>query len=294
MSATLVLDASGVVLAGAVGADGATTLTTIRALEEGVFAEGIAAGAPVLRVGGHASGRTYGTPVAVDARVRVPAGTAEVPVEDAAGFAAGDEVVVEFTPNAAWVAALGMVEIGWTPGSYRIKYRREIAAVAGNVLTLDLPLTQALDAAHGGGQVYPYSHSGRVSHSGVRDLAFVSAYSDGPEDETHAWTAVHFDEILHGFAENLRCRHFGFACVQAGYHANHVTVKDCRSEAMVSLITGGRRYSFVVNGGSNLFTGCTADTGRHDFASGSRVPGPNVFHDCHATHAYADIGPHHR
>ena len=57
MSPTLVLDASGVVLAGAVGADG-VTLMTIHALEEGVFAEGIGAGAPVLRVGGYASVRS--------------------------------------------------------------------------------------------------------------------------------------------------------------------------------------------------------------------------------------------
>ena len=63
---------------------------------------------------------------------------------------------------------------------------------------------------------------------------------------------------------------------------------------MVSVITGGRRYSFYLEGGSSVFTGCEVDGGRHQFVTGSRVAGPNVFHDCHATNAYNDIGPHHR
>ena len=75
--------------------------------------------------------------------------------------------------------------------------------------------------------------------------------------------------------------------------SNHVTTKDCRSENMISQILGGRRYSFYLEGGSNLFTGCHVDTGRHQFISGSRVGGPNVFHDCHATNSNNDIGPHH-
>ena len=61
-----------------------------------------------------------------------------------------------------------------------------------------------------------------------------------------------------------------------------------------SKVAGGRRYSFYIEGGSNLFTGCTTDSGRHQFVSGSKSAGPNVFHDCHATNSTSDIGPHHR
>lgn len=46
-------------------------------------------------------------------------------------------------------------------------------------------------------------------------------------------------------------------------------------------------------GGSNLFTGCTVSSGRHQFISGSKSAGPNVFHECHATDSWNDIGPHH-
>ena len=86
------------------------------------------------------------------------------------------------------------------------------------------------------------------------------------------------DEMRDGFAVNILCQQFGFACVSVLREANHVTTKDSRSEAMVSEITGGRRYSFNLEGGSNLFQGCTTDSCRHSFVSSSRVAGPNVFH----------------
>ncbi|MDF1573360.1 MAG: hypothetical protein P1P82_17255, partial [Bacteroidales bacterium] len=54
------------------------------------------------------------------------------------------------------------------------------------------------------------------------------------------------------------------------------------------------RYSFNISGSLNLIKGCSADKGRHDFATGSRVCGPNVFSNCTATNASTDIGPHHR
>jgi hypothetical protein len=63
-----------------------------------------------------------------------------------------------------------------------------------------------------------------------------------------------------------------------------------------SQTTGGRKYSFNLEGAAsfNLFQRCYTRGGRHDYATGSRVPGPNVFLDSYAEQTYADIGPHHR
>jgi hypothetical protein len=63
---------------------------------------------------------------------------------------------------------------------------------------------------------------------------------------------------------------------------------------MVSQITGGRRYPYSVSGQRTLVQRCTGDTGRHDFAVGSRVAGPNVFLDCSAGRSFATSEPHHR
>lgn len=55
-----------------------------------------------------------------------------------------------------------------------------------------------------------------------------------------------------------------------------------------------RGYSFDIDGSLSLVTNCSATKGRHDYVTGSKVAGPNVFHGCTATQTYADIGPHHR
>jgi hypothetical protein len=60
------------------------------------------------------------------------------------------------------------------------------------------------------------------------------------------------------------------------------------------VITGGRRYSFSNNGQCNLFTNCHTTEGRHDYVTGSKTLGPNVFYNCTAKKTHADIGPHHR
>jgi hypothetical protein len=60
------------------------------------------------------------------------------------------------------------------------------------------------------------------------------------------------------------------------------------------VVTGGRRYSFNVDGQLNLVKNSYARQGRHDFVLGSVVPGPNVFVDGVAEQARSDTGPHHR
>jgi hypothetical protein len=44
----------------------------------------------------------------------------------------------------------------------------------------------------------------------------------------------------------------------------------------------------------NLFQRCMTWGGRHDYVTGARVTGPNVFLDCVAENTFDDIGPHHR
>ena len=44
----------------------------------------------------------------------------------------------------------------------------------------------------------------------------------------------------------------------------------------------------------NLVMNCNTTEGRHDFVTGARTRGPNVFYNCTAKNTHADIGPHHR
>ena len=90
-------------------------------------------------------------------------------------------------------------------------------------------------------------------------------------------------------------RHFGFAAVEITDGASFNTAEDVAMLDPKSEVTGGRRYPFVVQSGTgNLFQRCYAREGRHNFVTGSRVPGPNVWLDCLAEASTADDGPHHR
>ena len=77
--------------------------------------------------------------------------------------------------------------------------------------------------------------------------------------------------------------------------ANRLTVADSQCLDPISVIDGGRRYSFNNEGAEcALFVNNYARKGRHDFVFGSTVPGPNTFVHGTADTAYADSGPHHR
>ena len=136
----------------------------------------------------------------------------------------------------------------------------------------------------------------RANHVGVEDLEFKSVYVAGGEtsDENHAWTAIGLDNVEDAYIRSIQCRHIGFSCVHARRGAMRVTVDDAESVEPVSLITGGRRYAFNVDGAFVLMQNLKVDFGRHDYVSGSRVPGPNVWRNAISTNMQADIGPHHR
>src|SRR5262249_18668855 len=74
------------------------------------------------------------------------------------------------------------------------------------------------------------------------------------------------------------------------------TVQDSACKDMISTIDGGRRYPFLIEGQAayNLIQRCYTQDARHDFLTGSRVPGPNVFLDNYGLDSFTDSGPHHR
>jgi hypothetical protein len=88
---------------------------------------------------------------------------------------------------------------------------------------------------------------------------------------------------------------FGYAAVELTDDSRFNTVEEVAQLDPVSRIDGGRRYSFYVDKGAfNLFQRCYARNGRHNFVTGGRVVGPNVWVDCASVQNHSDEGPHHR
>ena len=230
----------------------------------------------------------------------VPVGVKSVTVQSVQPFAVGDWVHFRREPNDAWIHMLGMdtlskidpLATNWTASGYKISFERKILSIQGNILTFDAPVMDIIDPVYASAFVVKFT-SGRISNCAVENLKLTSTYTSST-DELHGWNAIYMDNVENCWVKNVVAYWFGYSCVNVNDGGAFVTVDSCSMIDPISIITGGRRYSFNLNGQRCLVQNCTTRNGRHDFVDGSRTPGPNVFYNSTATQEHADIGPHHR
>ena len=301
----------GVVLRGEGGGEDGTVLIY------GPAGTGIEVGGTKVATGTPADGGKPAGTSSVITDDYVPTGSMKVTVEDASKFKPGDLVDVQKTPNQAWIDTLGMGSITskrgdrkgkpWQPHQYKCVQFRHIVAVNGNTLTLNAPLTQTLAKRHGGGVVILGNDKTREFNCGVESLRIVSNYDTTivndakageryPADEKNTLqTGVLITNCIDGWVRNITVMHANFSGVQCGRGSYRTTVRDCKCLAMVSVIRGGKRYPFSNSDAvMSLFFNCFAETGRHDFAGGSRDTGPNAYVMCRAEKSNLVTGPHQR
>lgn len=270
----------------------------------------------LLNVGQHKTevkyDKTSETPVTEDA----VCGQMWLKVASASNFKPGDRVVVRRFGTEKWISDLRMDKIiehkngttkQWKPEEYTMDWERIVTAVEGDKVYFENPLVMEITRAYGGGCVMKVRRN-RITEVGVEDISFISeynpeikeAYKNDPSkmycsDEDHGWIAVRVSNAEHGWIRRISSRYFGYAIVSLNGGCKNFSVIDCHSHEPVSQITGGRRYAFNLGGGQlNFFDRCTCDGDRHQFVTGAKVCGPNVFHRCSAQNSYSDCGPHHR
>jgi Family of unknown function (DUF6298) len=230
----------------------------------------------------------------------VPVGATSFHVRDAAGLKVGDTVFITRPSTRPWIDALGMTAFGggygdwrlvWHPGSYDLVWDRVIQRIDGNLLTLDAPLTTAMEKDFGGGRVETYSWPGRIENIGIENLRLESAFDAGnPRDENHSWFAITMENAGDAWVRQVTFEHFAGSAVAIYESCKWVTVEDCLSLAPVSETGGWRRNTFFTMGQQTLFLRCWAEHGRHDFAAGFCAAGPNAFVQCEDTLPTADSG----
>jgi hypothetical protein len=173
VGSTLSIGASGVVLRGAGSAtDGSGTVITMT-------------GDPFLflRIAGTGSWQTSSVSSAMT-DAYVASGATSFNVADGSLFNVGDTILVRRPVTAAWVHFMGMdtlVRNGqpqtWIAAGSTITTDRAIAAINGNRLTLDVPLTDSFDSQFlnpPGGTVVTYTFPGRISNVGAEHLAVIA------------------------------------------------------------------------------------------------------------------------
>lgn len=234
-----------------------------------------------------------------------PAGARSLGVASTDGLRPGQRVVVRRPSTRAWIAALGMTNfpgpgqykdarLDWVPGSRDLEWSRIITAVdpSRHTVTLDAPVTTALEGRFGGGTLQTVRWPGLVENVGVENLDCVcETEPSNPRDEEHAWICVAIDDAENAWVRNVRARKFVCTAVWVASRARAVTVANCTFADPVAEHAGWRRVSFYVDGQQTLVDRCTSEHGRHDFAAGQCAAGPNVFLDCRSRDAEGDAGP---
>ena len=240
----------------------------------------------------------------------VPSGRLYVEVSEPDLFNIGDRVAVYRPGTSEWIHDIKMDQIPnhdgkqvqWKPSDYSINWERIITNIVGDRIYLDNPIVMSLDKKYGGGSLRRMNRP-KVFFSGVENLTLDCEFDDTINgapyynlcDESHAWWGVRIRCAEHCWVKSVTTRHIGFSCVELGAGSKNVTVDDCHSLSPVSKVDGSRRYAFLFSGGTAcLFSNCTCEADRHQFVTGTRNQGPDVFYNCTATSSYFEAGPHQR
>jgi Spy/CpxP family protein refolding chaperone len=228
----------------------------------------------------------------------VPVNARDLELDTTAGLNVGDAVIVRRPSPKNWLEAVGMTAVpgrpapGWTADKMDVVWERRIEAVNGSRVTLDAPLTCALEKEFGGGTVTEYAWPGRVRNVGVENLRCESEWDQtNPRDEEHAWMAISLENVEDAWVRQVTAAHFVSSAVNVLENSRRVTVADCASLAPVSEVGGYRRHSFYTAGQQILFLRCRAEEGRHDFSVGWLAAGPNAFVECETRESHDFSGP---
>ncbi len=227
----------------------------------------------------------------------VPVGATTLRVTAAGGFHVGSTIVVSRRATTEWLHALGMdvapgrQQFAWKAAAMTLAWNRVVTAIAGNTVTLDAPLTTALEERFGGGTVATCEWPGRITHVAVENLRCESDWNQAnPLDEQHAWEAIRLDAVRDAWIANVTAAHFAGSAFNVGPGASRITIEDCASVEPVSELGGYRRHTFHTDGEQTLFLRCRAEDGRNDFTVGYLAGGPNVFLECTALRSHGFSG----
>ena len=164
-----------------------------------------------LEIHGAGSWREEGPPSPVlDAYV--PAGATTLRVRDAVAFHPGDHVLVLRPVTADWIRFMGMDSVlrdsqpqSWGRPGTVIRTDRVVESVDGDRLTLDAPLSEALDSRFTSASVVRYSFPGRIAEVGVEGLHIAAPFDNVPVADPQC-SAVLMDAVQDGWARDLEIR----------------------------------------------------------------------------------------
>jgi len=289
LDGTLQIAASGVVLRGS-GSDGGGTNIEL-------------GGAPhrFLDIRGNGVPQAAGDTIGIK-DAYVPSGASVVHLVNAAAFHAGDTVLVIHPVTEAWVHLMGMdtlVRDGkqqtWIKAGTAIRTDRVVQSVSGDAVTLDVPLTDNLDATFlqpAGARMVKYTFPGRISEVGVESLR-IAAPSLDVAITSAQYTVFRMDAVMDAWARDVVVQETQNGIV-IGSAAKRITLDGVRINHAQPHSGAAAPADFSLAGSQILLNRCAVNgEGTWPVVTQATVSGPNVVLNFGGD-AHAGVSPHQR
>ena len=279
ISKTLTISASGVVLRGS-GADATTLKLT------GEPFNALSVRAPDGGRRGVEHGEQSPSTRTTFADAYVPSGATSCTVADAKGFAVGDAVQIRRPVTDAWVKLMQMHDLTrdgkpqtWLKAGSVTTTERNVAAIDGNRITLDVPLTDNFDAAYlnpPGTIIAKIQPPNRVTQCGVERLRIVSPPQEISHSEKH-FTALR----LNGQDCWARDLVIDETMNSVSIGGRRITLQNVTVNRKAKHQGASKPAEFAPNGTQVLLDRCNVNADNVWYiATGANVAGPIVIHNC--------------
>ena len=215
----------------------------------------------------------------------VPSGADSFEVDHPAGFHVGDAVLVRRPVTTEWVHFMGMdtlVRDGkkqtWIRAGTQIRTDRTIKSIAGNRITLDVPLSDSLDVRFlgpDGATIVKYTFTGRIKEVGVESMRVTAPATDVPITGAQ-FTFLRMDAVSDAWVRDINIDETQNG-VTIGSAARRLTIRNVSVRHSIPHSGAAAPADFSLAGTQTLLDGCSVSgQGTWPVVTQATVTGPNV------------------
>ncbi|HUB66294.1 MAG TPA: discoidin domain-containing protein [Candidatus Methylacidiphilales bacterium] len=216
----------------------------------------------------------------------VPGGSAGFTVANAKGFAVGDVIEIRRPVTAAWVKFMGMDTLTrggkpqtWIKAGTFLPIERRIAAISGNKITLDVPLSASIDAKYlnpPGTAVVKISPPNRLTQVGIEEIHIQS-----PPQRVNHTEELYSAIQLNGEDCWMRNLMIDETMNSVGIGGRRITLENVTINRKALHLGASKPAEFAPNGDQILLNRCSVNADNVWFAAtGAGHSGPIVFLNC--------------
>jgi hypothetical protein len=221
------------------------------------------------------------------ADVYVPVGARSFTLEKVGGLQVGDDIIVYRPKTQRWICAIGtdvmparvdgLANPPWRP-SGSLSFERRITKIEGNRITVDVPLTNALEKEYTQAFITEMEFPDRVSEIGVENLTGRGDYLPAGHCPPARGRLIRADTVVNGWVRHVRGENLGGEVVSLGSGSKWMSIEDATYVGSEQVCT--TQTAFTIGGQQNLVLRARS-LGSHLTAlmTETEVEGPNAVVD---------------